>query len=138
MSTARPPVRGVVTLSAAAVAAAALAAAFPAQAKVPQSMLGVTRHDLTDGDIRHWSLFCDPDGGTHPEARRACDDLRAVEGDLTLLRARYRSAHCVGGHTPVRVEIRGSWHGHIVGFHAHYPNAACPHGTAPSATLVPG
>ncbi|WP_158557951.1 SSI family serine proteinase inhibitor [Spongiactinospora gelatinilytica] len=138
MSTARPPVRGVVTLSAAAVAAAALAAAFPAQAKVPQSMLGITRHDLIADHTRHWSLFCDPDGGTHPEARRACDHLRAIDGDLGLLRARYRSARCVGGHTPVRVEIRGSWHGRIVGFHAHYPNAACAQGAAASPTLVPG
>ncbi|MDF5753875.1 SSI family serine proteinase inhibitor [Spongiactinospora sp. TRM90649] len=139
LSSPRPRVRGVVTTAAAALATASLAAAIPAKTKAPRSMLGITRYDFVGETARHWSLFCDPDGGTHPDARRACDDLRAVGGDLGVLRAGYRTVRCIGGLTPVRIEIQGSWEGRLVGFSASYPNANCaPDTPRPHTTVVPG
>lgn len=55
-------------------------------------------------------LTCDPDGGTHPRARDACDSLRAVDGDITRLVPSTGSI-CLAVYDPHVTTATGVWQG---------------------------
>jgi hypothetical protein len=69
---------------------------------------------------RSVTLLCEPAGGTHPEAGRACEELSRSQGVI----GRYPPAdtHCVMIYAPVIAEARGHWHGRPVRFRAEYGN----------------
>ena len=57
--------------------AAPSAASSPAAA--PKASLAITVLNGPDKKISHWTLQCDPAGGTHPDAARACSALLALK-----------------------------------------------------------
>ncbi|OLT38155.1 hypothetical protein BJF79_05300 [Actinomadura sp. CNU-125] len=65
------------------------------------------------------TLHCDPPGGRHPEAMRACADLAESGGAI---------AHepdgrmCTAIHSPVTVRAEGTWRERPVRFRKTYPN----------------
>jgi Subtilisin inhibitor-like len=55
---------------------AAPASSAPAKPKVS---LNITVQDGVGGPVKHWTLQCDPTGGTHPDPAAACRALLAVK-----------------------------------------------------------
>ena len=76
--------------------------ASKAQLQVVESMLG--------GQARHWSLRCDPAGGTMPDAAAAC---RLLATDATILHpARATHIMCPAIMANARTfTITGTWYG---------------------------
>lgn len=73
-----------------------------------RSQLSITVDDGT-GKTTHWTLTCDPPGGTHPDPDAAC---AAVDGHRSALKpvpAGRACAQVYGG--PERATITGSWRG---------------------------
>lgn len=105
--------------AAALAAMAVLAQAAPAQARGPAAayLLTVTP-EHGPGTTR--SLWCDPDGGTHDAASRACDQLEAANGVVARIPA--QPGACTLEHAPVRVRADGRWHGQPRHFARTYPN----------------
>ncbi|HEY9524292.1 MAG TPA: SSI family serine proteinase inhibitor, partial [Thermopolyspora sp.] len=81
-----------------------------------------------------WLLTCTPDGGTHSDAKAACDQLRAVDGNLETIRD--RPSACARIYDPQQVEITGTWNGQAVYFTDSYPNGYCMASVA--APIIPG
>lgn len=68
------------------------------------------------------TLTCDPDGGTHPHAEKACELLRGVDGDFRRLNER-PNAFCPAVHDPVTAYERGLWRGREVSYKQTYGNS---------------
>lgn len=106
------------------VVAAATVVTATARAGEPRGQLGVTLSNFVHGGgFRHWTLTCDPDGGSHPAPRQACDRIRAVDGDLERLSS--RPGICSRVYDPWHVDITGTWRGQDKNFREDYPNADC-------------
>jgi hypothetical protein len=80
----------------------------------------VTRGDARAGDTRGTLLRCDPPQG-HPHAAQACDQLRAVSGDLTAIPR--RDALCSMIYAPVTARAEGRWQGRTVTYTQTFANA---------------
>ncbi|MWA06734.1 hypothetical protein F8568_041610 [Actinomadura sp. LD22] len=108
-----------------AVLAGAVIALFPA---VPAHhhgggttalQLTVTHPGRTTSGTHTVTLTCDPPGGRHPDAARACSELDGSGGTF---------AHppdgrmCTQIHAPVVAKAKGRWHGDPVSFHGRYAN----------------
>jgi Subtilisin inhibitor-like. len=106
---------GVLLLASAVHAGAAAAAAAPGA----ELTLSVTAQGSdTPATAR---LTCDPDGGTHPAPKAACDALRAVDGRPELLTPAPGTV-CVGLYDPRTVQITGHWQGREVSYEATFGN----------------
>ncbi|MFF6946974.1 SSI family serine proteinase inhibitor, partial [Streptomyces lavendulae] len=91
-------------------AALAISMATPAMAAAPpgpSADLGILV--FHGDDIRQYGLECAPDGGSHPDAGTACDQLRKVDGNLLTLRPGSHPACQKPETDPVDVEIMGRW-----------------------------
>ncbi|MFK0297328.1 SSI family serine proteinase inhibitor [Streptomyces sp. NPDC090442] len=129
MSVRRTRVARSITLLTTTAAALALAApAMAAPATAPSAELGMLV--FHGDDIRGHYLECAPDGGTHPDARTACDKLREVDGNLLTLRPGSHPSCQEPESDPVDIEIMGRWNGMITVFNERYPNRACAKASA--------
>ena len=100
-----------------------LAAAVPAAAApVPREPLGAYLLMVVpdDGPITASTLWCDPEGGTHLDASRACDQLISASGEIARIPA--RTGPCTLEYAPVRVRADGTWRGLPRHFARTYPN----------------
>ncbi|MQY04204.1 SSI family serine proteinase inhibitor [Actinomadura macrotermitis] len=106
-------------------AALALPPAVPALADTPRAELRLTLTYPSADRSPHISgtrtvvLRCGPDGGTHPEAARACAWLLRTGGRFE---AGDHEAFCTLEYAPVVAEATGHWHGKPVRFHRRYGN----------------
>ncbi|MTD59288.1 SSI family serine proteinase inhibitor [Amycolatopsis pithecellobii] len=100
------------------IAAIATMLAVTAPAQPAASMTLTLRSD--SGPIASVTLECDPAGGSHPEAERACTTLAAADGDFRRLKAEPRMCPMI--YAPVTALAYGHWHGRPVAFHQSYPN----------------
>ncbi|MFI0484765.1 SSI family serine proteinase inhibitor [Actinomadura sp. 9N215] len=103
---------------------AVVAQAAPAQASPGPAREPVGAYLLTvapeHGHGTAKRLLCDPDGGTHPAAAEACDQLASVDGEVARIAA--RPGPCTMEYAPVRVSADGTWRGKPRRFAETYPN----------------
>ncbi|MGR6916300.1 SSI family serine proteinase inhibitor [[Actinomadura] parvosata] len=106
-----------------ALCAALLAgASLPAQAApAPKAKLKIV-DGMKGGPVKSVWLHCGPAGGTHPNARAACDLLRQVKGDPAQLKVSPK-ANCSQEIKPHAVAIAGTWHGRKVHWAKFFANA---------------
>jgi hypothetical protein len=57
-----------------------------ATAAPPQGSLSITVLNGPNKKIQHWTLQCDPAGGTHPDPARACAALLAIKNPFAQIR----------------------------------------------------
>ncbi|QDQ98138.1 SSI family serine proteinase inhibitor [Tomitella fengzijianii] len=103
---------------------AGVAAAAPG-GSVADSPGGFGAFLLTSGtDVA--GLTCSPDAGTHPDAAKACDSIRAAGGDFNALSAQANVA-CPLNYMPTPASALGMWFdgngAHVVNFSNTYGNA---------------
>lgn len=67
-------------------------------------------------------LECQPSGGTHPHADRACNDVAAAGGDFDNLPGAQTLMACTMEFRPVLVSAHGHWFGQPVHWRHQYPN----------------
>ncbi|MEX2292068.1 MAG: SSI family serine proteinase inhibitor [Mycobacteriales bacterium] len=65
-----------------------------------------------DAPAQRWTLTCDPPGGTHPDATRACQDLAAQETPFAPLPADAVCTQVFAG--PQTATVTGSYRGEQV------------------------
>jgi hypothetical protein len=73
--------------STAAPSAASSPTAASSPAAAPKASLAITVLNGPDKKISHWTLQCDPAGGTHPDAARACSALLALKNPFAPIAA---------------------------------------------------
>jgi hypothetical protein len=107
-------------------ACALLAAAVPAQAAPHGAIPGnwlyttVTSGDARSSDTRGTLLLCDPPQG-HAHAVRACEELRAADGDIGRIPP--KDVFCPMVYAPVTASARGEWGGHPVTYRNTFSNS---------------
>ena len=67
------------------------------------------------------TLRCDPNGGRHPYATKACTRLREVDGDFTKL-GRSTGITCPAFQASVTVTAQGTWRGRLEIWQRTYSN----------------
>ncbi|MGA5581463.1 subtilase-type protease inhibitor [Streptomyces thermodiastaticus] len=109
------------------------ALAAPASLYAPSALVLTVGHGeraATTAPERAVTLVCAPKpSGTHPDAARACRELRAVDGDLTAL-ATGRDVVCVKDYRPVVVTAQGVWQGERVAQERTFANACLKNAAA--------
>jgi hypothetical protein len=70
----------IVAACAAAVTACGSASSGPSAAAAPKVSLNITVSSAPGSPARHWTLTCDPAGGTHPDPAAACVSLLRIKG----------------------------------------------------------
>lgn len=83
------------------------AASSPAAA--PKASLTITVLNGPDRKISHWTLQCDPAGGTHPDATGACAALLALKNPFAPIRAGQDCPMILA--SARRVTFVGTWFG---------------------------
>ncbi|OLT44888.1 hypothetical protein BJF85_19605 [Saccharomonospora sp. CUA-673] len=96
-----------------------LAVGGQASAHPPGSALSLSIK-TSDGTVAFTQLWCDPTGGSHPTAARACAALDDAEGDLADLEPSHQACPMI--HDPVRASAHGYWDGEPVHFTTTYNN----------------
>ncbi|PXY33629.1 serine protease [Prauserella sp. PE36] len=86
----------------------------------PESSLTLTLH-TADGAARAVQLVCDPDSGTHPKARDACEALEGADGDFERLAP--KNQPCPMIYAPLDARAHGHWRGERVDFRTEYSNS---------------
>jgi Subtilisin inhibitor-like len=67
------------------------------------------------GDSKSVELTCEPAGGTHPNANRACAEILAAQGDFDALPGDPDQVACTMEYRPTTAAVEGTWDGeHIV------------------------
>jgi hypothetical protein len=103
------------------VLAAAPAQAQPGAARAGGALaLSVTPAAPGATSARSALLRCDADGGTHTAATAACDDLRAVAGDVAALTT--TDGICTREYAPVTATAIGLWQGRPLSYRATFAN----------------
>lgn len=69
------------------------------------------------------TLQCEPAGGSHPDAKAACDDLIKAGGDFRKIPP--QNAACPSFFDPVTATVQGTWRGLRIFTSARYGNAGC-------------
>jgi hypothetical protein len=77
---------------------------------------------VPDGSAESVELACDPPGGTHPNAKRACAELHAAQGDFDALPDNQEQAFCTMEYQPVTAVAEGTWHGEPVRWAREFGN----------------
>ena len=77
---------------------------------------------VSDGSAESVELTCDPPGGTHPNARRACTELHAAQGDFDALSDDQEPVFCTMEYQPVTAVAKGTWHGEPVRWTREFGN----------------
>lgn len=107
--------------TAAALAPASAATARPASGPAASRvLLSVVPVEQGSNPERLAVLECDPDGGTHTRAASACDQLRAVGGDLQALAD--DSSICTREYRPVTATAIGVWRGSPLSYRVTFSN----------------
>lgn len=75
-----------------------------------------------DGSAESVELVCDPPSGTHPNARRACAELHAAQGDFDALPDHQEPAFCTMEYQPVTAVAEGTWRGEPVRWAREFGN----------------
>ncbi|MFF1439097.1 protease inhibitor [Streptomyces sp. NPDC058295] len=105
--------------------ALAAPAAAPTSLYAPSALVLTVGHGETAATVnaaRAVTLSCAPTpSGTHPDAARACAELRAAGGDLDAL-AGPGDAVCTREYDPVVVTVDGVWQGKRVSFERAFSN----------------
>jgi hypothetical protein len=97
--------------------------AVPAQAATSSKLLlSIYRGDTASPAalVSRVTLTCDPDGGTHPNPKKACNALRQAGGNFDRLRGDHRV--CPDIFFPFTATANGIWQGRVVIFQHTYPN----------------
>ena len=68
------------------------------------------------------SLECDPTGGSHPNAKAACQDLLAADGELDQIGGDDQLTACTMEYRPVTASANGQWNGKPVTWNEEFPN----------------
>ncbi|GGU06994.1 SSI family serine proteinase inhibitor [Actinomadura citrea] len=104
-----------------AVVIGAVVALVPASPSGPETSLrlSVTHPGGNTSGSRTVTLRCDPAGGEHPEAARACLELNGSGGRFEH---RPDGRMCTAVHAPVVVRAEGRWKGRPARFQAEYGN----------------
>ncbi|MFC5287970.1 SSI family serine proteinase inhibitor [Actinokineospora guangxiensis] len=107
----------------AAVGAALVAGPVAIAAQHDSEDRGVLALTVTgrDGGTKVGTLHCGPDGGTHPSASSACDQLSQVNGEISQLNTD-PTMMCTLEYDPVTATARGTWDGKVVDFRETFPN----------------
>lgn len=103
--------------------AAAGYAGTPLSAAKPAPQSGSFELTVTDAmaeTLSQVTLTCPPDGGSHPRAAEACDQLNAHSGDISGIVA--QNGMCTMEYEPVTVRATGSWQGHEESYSARFSN----------------
>jgi hypothetical protein len=74
-----------------------------------------------EGPFEVVNLECDPTGGSHPNAKEACAELTAADGDLNQVGTDEPVA-CTMEYRPVTASARGHWEGRPVAWDQEFPN----------------
>lgn len=72
------------------------------------------------GTLSTTRLNCEPAGGSHPNAKEACDGLLPVEGDFTKMED--AGAMCTMELNPTKATLKGKWRGKKVVFEEKFSN----------------
>jgi hypothetical protein len=100
----------------------------------PDTLLTLTVA-VPEGDAESVRLLCDPPGGTHPNARRACAEIHAAQGDFDSLPGSPKPAVCTMEYRPVTVVAEGTWHGDEVDWQRQFSNACTMRGATGTVFL---
>jgi hypothetical protein len=84
-------------------------AAASSPAAAPRASLTITVLNGPDKKISHWTLQCDPAGGTHPDAAQACAALLAVKNPFAPIRTGQECPMILASSR--RVTFVGTWYG---------------------------
>jgi Subtilisin inhibitor-like len=84
-------------------------AAASSPAAAPKASLTITVLNGPDKKISHWTLQCDPAGGTHPDAAQACAALLAVKNPFAPIRTGQECPMILASSR--RVTFVGTWYG---------------------------
>jgi hypothetical protein len=104
-------------------AAVALLFAAPGVAGAyPDTALTLT-FASSEGYAAAVQLVCDPPGGTHPNARRACAEIHLAEGDFDALPGSPRPMICTMQYAPVVATAEGTWRGVPIDWQHEFGNA---------------
>lgn len=99
--------RGVLPALAAAAALGTVLA--PAATAAPTTDLTISVYGLLTPVAREYRLTCDPDGGTHPQAKAACEAIRKNPG---AIKPPPPTANCYGRvYGPQHATVRGQLFG---------------------------
>ena len=66
-------------------------------------------------------LECDPASGSHPNAKRACEELLAADGDFDDLRGNHQM-NCTMEYRPVLATAHGVWDGEPLMWEQEFAN----------------
>ncbi|MFD9704762.1 SSI family serine proteinase inhibitor [Lentzea sp. NPDC059081] len=99
--------------------ATAQAAPLRAEPLVPAAGLVLSLQSEM-GTFSTTQLTCEPAGGTHRNAKEACDQLIPVEGDFRRLEA--TGAMCTMELNPTKATLRGKWRKKRIDFQQVYSN----------------
>jgi hypothetical protein len=93
----------------------------PGADQIPSSTLVLAT--TQDGEVtRTANLYCEPAGGTHPQAQVACDELAHSDGHVEAVED-LPDVACTFEYRPVRVTAIGTWRGEERSFDHTFPNA---------------
>jgi Subtilisin inhibitor-like len=84
-------------------------AAASSPAAAPRASLTITVLNGPDKKISHWTLQCDPAGGTHPDAARACAALLALKNPFAPIHTGQECPMILASSR--RVTFVGTWYG---------------------------
>ncbi|MFG2006387.1 SSI family serine proteinase inhibitor [Spirillospora sp. NPDC048911] len=105
-------------------AAPAHATTLPVPGAATRLRLSLTFPEATTSGARTVTLFCRPNGGSHPDADRACQELSARGGKIERDPG---DAVCVLIYAPVVAVAEGHWHGRPTRFKRTYANECVMH-----------
>ena len=113
-----------------AMAAAGTAVAAPPPTKAPESalLLSVRQGEHPRPNSDEALLLCQPSGGSHPSAARACAQLARQHGKVAEVRLPSKRP-CVLIYAPVTVTASGTWHGRPIHYTETFGNACMLHTT---------
>lgn len=77
--------------------------------RVSATVLTVTVTPKSGADPREWTLKCDPPGGSHPDAKKACAALTKAEHPFKPTPKNRMCTQIYGG--PQQAKIHGTWQG---------------------------
>lgn len=80
-----------------------------------------------EGPGRSVELECEPPGGSHPNALRACMELRMAGGDFDRLPGRPEMTNCTMEYRPVTAVAEGRWDGEPVSWEQEFGNSCALH-----------
>ena len=93
----------------------------PGTEQLPSSTIVLTAAHAGSLDAEVVRLHCEPTGGDHQNAAKACADLLRADGDVQAVED--TDGACTLEYDPVQVTAQGTWRSEPVDFEATYPNA---------------